>query len=241
MLEVHELTVCHGSIEAVRGVSLRVAPGELVAIIGPNGAGKSSLLNAIAGLYRPRSGRVTLCGRQIAGLAAEETVRQGLALVPEHRQVFGALTVRENLVLGAYHRYRQARATLAAELISVYKTFPRLRERATQLAGTLSGGEQQMLAVGRGLMAKPKFLLLDEPSLGLAPLVTKEILRVLAGLRSHGIGVLLVEQNARAALKVADRALVLERGQIVLQGTPTELLRDAAVQDAYLGKGYAQA
>lgn len=230
----------HGTIRAVRGVSFQVAPGELVAIIGPNGAGKSSLLGAIAGLYRPWEGSIRLGDRDLTGLPAEEVVRAGLALVPEHRQIFNTLTVRENLMLGTYHRYRSAKRSLAAEFAEIFAIFPRLRERQGQVAGTLSGGEQQMLAIGRGLMSHPAVLLLDEPSLGLAPLVAREILRVLSDLRARGMAIVLVEQNARAALQVADRALVLERGDLVLQGTREKLLSDHRVQAAYLGRGYTE-
>lgn len=224
----------------MRGVSFSVAPGEMLAIIGPNGAGKSSLLGAMAGLYRPRGGQVLAGDRDLTGLPAEAVVRAGVALVPEHRQVFSTLTVRENLLLGAYHRFRKAQRSLPEEFEQVFAIFPRLKERLEQLAGTLSGGEQQMLAVGRGLMARPTVMLLDEPSLGLAPMVSREILRILAGLRERGIAILLVEQNARAALQVADRALVLDRGEVVLQGTRERLLTDHRIQAAYLGRGYSE-
>ncbi len=242
MLEIRNLHAYHGNVPALRGITLTAAKGKLLAIIGPNGAGKSTLLGNVAGLYRPRVGQVHLDGRDLTGHSAEDVVQAGIALVPEGRQVFASLSVRENLILGAYHRYRQARRGLEGELAEIFAIFPRLQERLKQAAGTLSGGEQQMLAIARGLMARPSVLLLDEPSIGLAPLVVKETMEVLARLRDErGVTIVLVEQNARAALKVADQVAVLERGEVAAQGTPAELMADARVLAAYLGKGYPSA
>ncbi len=238
MLLVRGLETCYGRIQVLRGVTLSVNPGEIVAIIGANGAGKSTFLNTVAGLHPPLAGEVLLEGRPVHGLPAEEVVRRGISLVPERRQVFDALSVADNLLLGAYHRYRRSGKELSGDIARIFEVFPFLRGKERRLAGTLSGGEQQMLAIGRGLMARPKLLLLDEPSLGLAPLVVREILRILVELKRNGTTILLVEQNARAALRVADRVCVMERGRIVLQGTADELLRDVRVQHAYLGRGY---
>lgn len=239
MLELHGVHTWHGNIHALRGASLAARAGELLAVVGANGAGKSTLLGTVAGLYRPRRGRILLGGREITGRPVEEAVRLGVALVPERRQIFAQLTVRENLLLGAYHHYARVRRHLAAELERVFQIFPVLAQRQGQVAGTLSGGEQQMLAIGRGLMSRPRLLLLDEPSLGLAPRVVREIFRVLAELKRSGeMTVVLVEQNARAAFRVADRACVVERGQVVLAGTPTDLVADPRIQAAYLGLGY---
>jgi branched-chain amino acid transport system ATP-binding protein len=222
-------------------VDLVVYPGELVALLGPNGAGKSTLLAAASGLLRPRGGRVRLAGEDVTGLPAEQLVRRGLAHVPERRQVFASMTVLENLLLGAYHRQgRTARQAIAEDVQAVCELFPRLEERKHQLAGTLSGGEQQMLAIARGLMARPRLLLLDEPSLGLAPLVARDIFQVLADLPARGCAVLLVEQNARAALQVAGHAYVLELGRIAAAGPSAVLADDPRVSAAYLG-GYGRA
>ncbi|RME12458.1 MAG: ABC transporter ATP-binding protein [Ardenticatenia bacterium] len=236
MLTVERLTTCYGAIEALHAISLHVEAGELIALIGANGAGKTTLLNSLSGIHPPHSGRIVFEGRDITHLPPEEKVRLGIVHVPEHRQLFHTMTVWENLILGAYHRYRHTpKSVLDADLARVFALFPRLEERLTQLAGTLSGGEQQMLAIGRALMSKPRLLLLDEPSLGLAPLLVKELFRVIADLRDEGITMILVEQNARAALEIADRAYVLETGQLVLEGTAAELRTDPRVQAAYLG------
>jgi branched-chain amino acid transport system ATP-binding protein len=237
MLEVREISTFYGHIQALREVSLEVHQGEMVALIGANGAGKSTLLNSISGVIHPRRGQIVVEGTDITNLPAEEIVALGISQVPERRQVFSTLTVPDNLLLGAYLRLRRGEGkTVQEDREYVYNLFPVLRERGKQLAGTLSGGEQQMLAIGRGLMARPKVLLLDEPSLGLAPLLVKEIFQVLSGLRAEGTTILLVEQNARVALEVADRAYVLETGKVVLHGTPLELISDEEVQKAYLGR-----
>jgi branched-chain amino acid transport system ATP-binding protein len=237
MLEVRELVTRYGAVEALRSVSLDVAQGEMVTLIGGNGAGKSTLLKTIAGLLAPSSGRILLDGHPVHGRAPETLLRAGVALVPERRRVFAELTVRDNLRLGAYSlRSRDAfRERLDARLAQMHGLFPVLRERGGQLAGTLSGGEQQMLAIARALMSGPRLLMCDEPSLGLAPLVTAEIMRLLTRLRRDGTTVLLVEQNARAALRIADRAYVLETGEITLSGRAADLLDDQAVKVAYLG------
>lgn len=235
MLKVSNLTVAHGQITVLRGLSLQAAAGQLVAILGANGAGKSSLLGTLAGLYSPRAGEVYLEGRPVTGRSPEYLVRRGLVLVPERRQVFASLSVRDNLLLGAYHR-RRATREVQADLNHVLELFPLLQEKQNIPAGTLSGGLQQMVAIGRGLMAKPKVLMLDEPSVGLAPLVVREIMNVLTRLKQQGKTILLVEQNARAALKVADRAWIMERGRMALEGCPRELMQNPQVQRAYLGR-----
>lgn len=238
MLAVRDLATAHGRIRVLHNVSFHVNRGELLAIIGANGAGKSTLLGTLAGIYRPSEGKVVFKGQDITGLPAERTVRCGLCLVPERRQIFDELTVRDNLLLGAYCHYRRTGNAVMDEFKRVLEIFPLLAGMQQRLGGTLSGGEQQMLAIGRGLMARPEILLLDEPSLGLAPMIIQEILRVLQGLKAQGTTILLVEQNARAALKVADRVCVLERGRIALQGKAAELLEDPRIQSAYMGKGY---
>jgi branched-chain amino acid transport system ATP-binding protein len=235
-LEVRDLAVRHGDVAAVRGVSLRVDPGRIATVIGPNGAGKTTLLAAIAGLLPAAAGEVLLDGARIDGDAVEENAARGLALVPETRELFTGLTVEDNLRLGAFPLRRDP-ARRGGPLDEVFATFPRLRERRRQRAGTLSGGEQQMLALGRALMSRPRLLLLDEPSLGLAPLVVREILRVVAALRGRGVSVLLVEQNARAALELADHAYVLETGEVSLAGPAAEVARDPRVIETYLGLG----
>jgi branched-chain amino acid transport system ATP-binding protein len=205
-------------------------------VVGPNGAGKTTLLNSISGVLHPRDGDIRFEGQPIGKLTPDRVVRLGISQVPERRQVFATLNVLDNLMLGAYLRHgREPKSQIQADLDSVFEIFPTLRKRQKQSGGTLSGGEQQMLALGRGLMAKPKLLLLDEPSLGLAPLLVREIFRVAAELREHGATILLVEQNARAALNLADRGYVMETGNVVLEGTSEELLGDARVQEAYLG------
>ncbi len=241
MLRLQKVNAYYGRIRALEDISLEVNQGEIVAVIGPNGAGKTTLMNTISGVVRARSGRVTLDGQTITDLSPERIVRLGISHVPERRQVFGAMSVLDNLVLGAYHRYRRtSREEIDRDLEFVFQIFPRLEDRKAQAAGTLSGGEQQMVALGRGWMAKPKLLLMDEPSLGLAPLLVKEIFRVSGELREHGMTILLVEQNARAALELADRAYVMESGQVVLEGTPEELTADERVQTAYLGRRESQ-
>ena len=237
MLEVSDLHAGYQRLEVLHGVDLRVDSGELVAVIGANGAGKTTLLRAVSGLLPATAGTVRLGDTRLSGLAAERVAAAGLAHVPENRLVFPSLTVHDNLVLGAWTRRR--RGGRAEALERVLGLFPRLRDRIEQVAGTLSGGEQQMLAVGRGLMAEPQVLVLDEPSVGLAPKVVAEIMGALARLRDDGLTILLVEQNARAAFKVADRVYLVDRGRVVLEGTPKELLADERVQHAYLGGGYA--
>ena len=237
MLKVEGVNAYYGQVQALRDVSLEVAEGEIVAVIGSNGAGKTTLLNTISGVVPARSGQIILNGHSIAGLSPEKIVRQGISQVPERRQVFATMSVLDNLILGAYHRYRRSvRGEIKQDLEFVFEIFPRLRDRVKQTAGTLSGGEQQMLALGRAWMAKPKLLLMDEPSLGLAPLIVKEIFRVSGELRERGMTILLVEQNARAALELADRAYVMESGQVVLGGDSAELAVDERVQTAYLGQ-----
>jgi branched-chain amino acid transport system ATP-binding protein len=239
MLSVQGLSVAYGKVEAVRDVSLSIAPGNIVTVIGANGAGKTTLLNAVMGLLAS-SGTLRFGGKTLSGVPVEERVRRGLSLVPERRELFGELDVEDNLLLGAFQRERR-RAALEPDLDSVYRRFPRLAERRGQLAGTLSGGERQMLALGRALMARPKLLMLDEPSLGLAPLVVREVFRAIAELRGAGMSILLVEQNARAALQVADYGYVLETGEIVLEGSSAELLGNRRVIESYLGLARAPA
>ncbi|HPI24267.1 MAG TPA: ABC transporter ATP-binding protein [Spirochaetota bacterium] len=223
----------------IKGASLHVNPGEIVTIIGANGAGKTTLLQTLAGLVRPREGEISFDKTSITALPAERIVGMGCVLVPEGRQVFGTLTVEENLFLGSYSRRRSLpREEYRRELGDVYRLFPRLEERSGQLAGTLSGGEQQMLAIGRALMAGPRLIMLDEPSMGLAPIIVKTIFEVLARLRDMGKTILLVEQNAKAALRIADRGYVMETGQIILEESAAELLNNKDVQRAYLGKEY---
>jgi branched-chain amino acid transport system ATP-binding protein len=241
MLVVTSVVTYYGSVQALKGVSLHVDQGEIVALIGANGAGKTTTLHTISGLLAPRRGRVEFEGRSIGGRPPERIVRAGVSQVPEGRQVFGALAVRDNLLLGAYQvRWREKRTHLHQQLERVYEMFPVLRERARQAAGTLSGGEQQMLAIGRALMGRPKLLLLDEPSLGLAPRMARTIFDAIPGFRQAGLTVLLVEQNARAALQIADRAYVMETGRIVMEGLAQELANQPEVQRAYLGRGYRE-
>jgi branched-chain amino acid transport system ATP-binding protein len=234
MLEVENLEVAHGDAVAVWNVSLRVRARELVTVVGPNGAGKTTLINAIAGLHRIRAGRVCLDGTDLGPVPAHEVCRHGIALVPEGRRLFGTMTVEENLEMGCYAP--AARQQRRESLDRVYEIFPLLRERRRQLAGSLSGGQQQMLAIGRALMARPRLLLLDEPSLGLAPAVTDHVFEVVAGIHAEGVAVLLVEQNVVQALAIAARAYILEQGRIVAEGVPEELLRDVRIREAYLGQ-----
>jgi branched-chain amino acid transport system ATP-binding protein len=233
LLEIGGLSVSYGKVEAVIDVSLSVDEGQIVTIIGPNGAGKTSLLGAIMGLIRS-TGSVRYAGQDLKRLEIEDRLSLGLSLVPERRELFGDMTVADNLLLGAY-LYRRDAKHLRDGFERVYGLFPRLAERRTQIANTLSGGERQMLALGRALMAKPKLLMLDEPSLGLAPLIVAEIFRIIAGLRDLGVSVLLVEQNARAALETADVGYVLETGEISLSGPASQLLGDPRVTATYLG------
>lgn len=237
MLKVTDLESWRGRVRVLRGISFSVARGEVVAVIGPNGAGKSSLLGTLAGLFTPRAGKIELGGADITGFPAERVVRSGLSLVPERRQIFHTMTVWENLVLGAYHWVRRIDKNLEQNIREIYQLFPKLQTMQHRVAGTLSGGEQQMLAVGRGLMSRPRLLMLDEPSLGLSPLMIKEIMRTLARLKQAGVTVIVVEQNAKAALQIADRGIVLDGGQVVLEGTAADLMKNPAVQSAYLGKG----
>lgn len=232
-LEIDDLHVAYGKVEAVRGVSLRMGAGQIVTVIGPNGAGKTTLLAAVMGLLRSR-GRMVYDGIDLQRLDVEARVEQHLCLVPEKRELFGEMSVADNLLLGGYAR-RHEKEELQRDLRMVYERFPRLAERREQQANTLSGGERQMLALGRALMSKPRLLLLDEPSLGLAPLIVREIFEIVASLRSLGVSVLLVEQNARAALETADYGYVLETGEIVHHGPAADLLHDSRVAATYLG------
>ena len=231
LLSVENAHIAYGKVEAVRGVSLDVNADEIVTIVGANGAGKTTLLNAIMGIL-PLSGSVVFSGQQISRLDIEDRVAAGLCIVPEHRELFGTMTVEENLQLGGF---RVPRAKAASEQERVFALFPRLKERRTQLAGTLSGGEQQMLAMGRALMSQPRLLMLDEPSLGLAPLIVADIVRTIGELRQAGVSVLLVEQNARAALEIADRAYVMELGEFIMSGSAKEISGDQRVVASYLG------
>jgi branched-chain amino acid transport system ATP-binding protein len=233
-LEVSGLSVAYGKVEALHQASLRVEAGRIVTVIGPNGAGKTTMLNAIMGLL-PARGEVRYEGAPIGDEEVTARVARGLVLVPERRELFAEMTVADNLVLGAFPRYRRRETGIDADLKAVYERFPRLLERRAQLAGTLSGGERQMLALGRALMARPRLLMLDEPSLGLAPLIVRDIFRIIADLRRTGVSILLVEQNARAALQVADHAYVIETGEIVLEGPARELANDPKVIETYLG------
>jgi branched-chain amino acid transport system ATP-binding protein len=239
MLRILNLDAGYGSLHVLKGISLHVLPGEAVAIIGANGAGKTTLLKSIAGILRPGSGAIVFNKQEIHRQSAEKIVESGCSLVPEGRHVFSTMTVKENLILGAYPRKRtSSTADIAASMEDVYELFGILRERENQLAGTLSGGQQQMLAIGRALMSKPKLLMLDEPSLGVAPLAVRDIYKTIDRLKQNGLTILLVEQNARMALAVADRGYVFETGQIVLEGTARELCDNPEVQRAYLGKDY---
>jgi branched-chain amino acid transport system ATP-binding protein len=237
LLEVRGLEVRHGKVAAVRDVSLCVRRGEIATVIGPNGAGKTTLLSAVAGLIPCAAGEILLEGRRISGAAVEENVARGLALVAETRELFAGMTVEDNLLLGAFPRRRAPRRERDEARDEVLEIFPRLAERRRQLAGTLSGGERQMLALGRALMSRPRLLLLDEPSLGLAPLVVREIFQVILELRRRGASILLVEQNARAALQISDQGYVLETGEIALAGSARELADDPRVVETYLGLG----
>jgi len=233
MLKIRDLHVSYGLIEAIQGVDFDIDDGEIVALIGANGAGKTTILHTISGLLKPASGSINLDGKDISKISADKIVRMGLAQVPERRRVFAEQTVEENLSLGAFTR--KDKDGIKKDMEAVFERFPRLKERRKQLAGTLSGGEQQMLAMGRALMAKPKILLLDEPSMGLSPLLVKEIFSIIQSINEQGTTVLLVEQNAKMALGIADWAYVLETGKIVLSGTGEQLANSESIKKAYLG------
>ena len=234
MLKVNDLVVSYGGIEALKGISLEVPEGKIVTLIGANGAGKSTLLRSIIGLVKPDSGSITYGEKQLIGLNSQQIVENGITLVPEGRRVFPNLTVLENLQIGAY--LRKDKDGIEKDIRWIYDLFPRLEERSWQMAGTLSGGEQQMLAVGRALMSRPKVLMMDEPSLGLAPLIIKDIFNIIQEINRQGMTILLIEQNANMALKVADIAYVLETGRITMTGSGKELLENPEIKAAYLGK-----
>ena len=234
LLKVTDLVVSYGGIEALKGISFEVDQGQIVTLIGANGAGKSTTLRTISGLVKPRDGRVYFEGRDITDYGTQKIVETGISMVPEGRRVFANLSVLENLRIGAY--LRKDKDVIEEDIRYVYDLFPRLKERSWQLAGTLSGGEQQMLAVGRAMMTRPKMIMMDEPSLGLAPLVVKDIFRIIRTLKDTGMTVLLIEQNANAALHTCDFAYVMETGRITMSGTGEELLASEAIQEAYLGK-----
>jgi len=239
MLKIQNLKSYYGRLQALRGVSLHVGSGEIVTLIGANGAGKSTILNTVAGLINRSEGKILLDGKDIRGLPPEKIVKQGVVLVPEGRQLFAPMTVEDNLALGAYLRHKNgSKAELRNDMEMVVDMFPILKERRGQLAGTLSGGEQQMLAIGRALMSKPRLMLLDEPSMGLAPKIAEEIFQTIIRLKQQGVTILLVEQNARMALEASERGYVIETGQVVVQGPSSELLRNHEVERAYLGKTY---
>lgn len=234
MLKVENLVVSYGGIEALKGISLDVPDGEIVTLIGANGAGKSTLLRSIIGLVKVASGEITYNGQKINGLNSQKIVKTGITLVPEGRRVFPNLSVLENLQIGAY--MRNDKEDIKKDINWIYELFPRLQERSWQMAGTLSGGEQQMLAVGRALMCRPKLLMMDEPSLGLAPLIIKDIFRIIREINQQGMTILLIEQNANMALKIADKGYVLETGNLTMTGTGRELLENPEIAAAYLGK-----
>ena len=234
MLSVKDLEVSYGAIRAVKGISFHVNKGEIVTLIGANGAGKTTTLHAISALLKPKAGEITFCGAPITHTEAHKIIRLGLAQVPEGRRVFSQLTVQQNLELGAYTRTDSSEA-IAADYEMVFELLPRLKERRKQLAGTLSGGEQQMLAIGRALMSSPRMVLMDEPSMGLSPLLVQEIFNIIRNVNRDGVTILLVEQNAKMALEVANRAYVLETGTIAMSGEASELANDPKVRDAYLG------
>jgi branched-chain amino acid transport system ATP-binding protein len=234
MLEIKNLEVFYGVIQAIKGISFEVNQGEVIALIGANGAGKTTTLQTITGMIQPSAGEIIFDGKDITKIPGHKIVSMGMAHVPEGRRVFAQLSVYENLKLGAYTR--KDKAEIAASLERVYKSFPRLQERRNQLAGTLSGGEQQMLAMGRALMSKPKIILMDEPSMGLSPIFVEEIFKIIREISSEGTTVLLVEQNAKKALEISNRAYVLETGNIVLSGDAHELMNDASIKKAYLGE-----
>jgi len=239
VLTIKSVHTYYGNIHALKGVSLHVRPGEVVTLVGANGAGKSTLVNTICGMAKPARGQIELDGERIDGLAPENIVRKGIALVPEGRQIFSTMSVEANLLMGGFI-HRKDSEQLREDMKRFYNRFPILMQRSRQLAGTLSGGEQQMLAISRALMSRPRLLVLDEPSMGLAPLVIKEIFAIIRELKEEGRTILLIEQNARGALRIADRGYVLETGKVVLQGEGRELLEHREVKRAYLGKGAKQ-
>lgn len=234
LLDLQQFSVSYGQVEAVHQVHLTVGEGEIVTVIGPNGAGKTTLLSAAMGLL-PSQGVLTLAGERIDRLSVEAMVARGVALVPEKRELFGEMSVEDNLLLGGFSRWRKGLKDQKQRMEEVFAIFPRLKERRAQLSATLSGGERQMLAIGRALMARPRLLMLDEPSLGLAPLIVREVLQVVSSLRDLGVSVLLVEQNARAALEIADRAYVMELGEFIMSGSAKEISGDQRVVASYLG------
>ncbi len=241
MIRIRNLEAGYDKLKVLKGISLHVNHGEIVTIIGANGAGKSTLLNTIASLISPSSGEIFLQGKDVTGAPPDRIVKEGCVLVPEGRQLFPTMTVRENLILGAYTLYGRKKGKEAiSNLEEIYEMFPILEERHAQLAGTLSGGEQQMVAIGRGLMSNPNLIMMDEPSMGLAPLIVKDIFKVVKTLRDRGKTVLIVEQNAKAALEIADRGYVMETGSLVLEGSSEDLLDNNDVRRAYLGKDYKE-
>lgn len=235
MLTVENIVTAYGMIQALRGVNLEARKGEITCLLGPNGAGKTTLMFTIAGLLKPQQGTVRLEGEDLSGVSAAKVVERGISLVPENRLMFPEMTVEENLMVGAFVRMKGKKADLAADKEAVYAHFPSLKERQSQLAGSLSGGEQQMVAIGRALMARPRILLMDEPSLGLAPLIVEEIFRIVEELNQAGVTIFLVEQNARMALRVAHHFYLLEQGRITFSGLPGELEEEEVFQRAYLG------
>ncbi|WP_436628287.1 ABC transporter ATP-binding protein [Desulfosporosinus nitroreducens] len=238
LLKIKNLGVYHGYVQAIRELSLEVKEGELLAVLGANGAGKSTLLGTVAGLYKPTAGEVIFKGKPITGQKPEKVVRQGISLVPEKREIFSALSVLDNLMLGAFHRYRKNKPALMNDIQEILELFPALKGRESDQAGSLSGGLQQMLAIGRGLMSRPALLMLDEPSIGLAPLVVREIMSILVKLKKTGVTIILVEQNTKSALKVADSVLVMERGGITHSGNSVDIIADSSIQEAYLGRAH---
>lgn len=237
MLKVENLHTYHGFLHVLKGIEFELNQGELLAIVGSNGAGKSTLLGTLAGIYSPKEGSITLRDENITKDGVQKVVSKGICLVPERRQIFSSISVKDNLLLGAYHRYSKDKKTIQKDYEDIVEMFPRLKQMLDRPGGLLSGGEQQMVAIGRGLMAKPKVLMLDEPSLGLAPLIVKDIMNILRTLCDEmGTTIILVEQNVKAALKVADRGCVLAHGKIAISGTAKELLKDPRVQEAYFGK-----
>jgi branched-chain amino acid transport system ATP-binding protein len=241
MIRIRNLEAGYDKLKVLKGISLHVNHGEIVTIIGANGAGKSTLLNTIAALIQPSSGEILLRGKNVTSAPADRIVKEGCVLVPEGRQLFPTMTVRENLILGAYTLYgRKKGKEVNSNLVQIYEMFPILEDRQSQLAGTLSGGEQQMVAIGRGLMSGPDLIMMDEPSMGLAPLIVRDIFKVVETLREQGKTVLIVEQNARAVLEIADRGYVMETGSLVLEGSAEELLDNNDVRRAYLGKDYKE-
>lgn len=242
MLQIRNLKSFYGKLQVLKGVSLHIEENEIVTLIGANGAGKSTLLHSISGIISSKSGQIIFTGKDIVNFSPQRIVKSGISLVPKGKQLFTSLSVMDNLILGAYQRFqRKNKMQIQIDLENIFHIFPILKERRRQLAGTLSGGEQQMLAIGRALMSKPKLLLLDEPSLGLAPMVTREIFRVVLKLKQEGVTIFLVEQNAKVAMTLADRGYVIETGKIVTEGTSEELLKNQEVVRAYLGKGYRKA